>query len=331
MILLTLYFTFRRRKLLLAILAIFPPTTTLQPSHQATSIPAFVAFEKLLCTQPSHASMSLVSNPTYFLNDPINGDEIEQEDQRWMRGGSLRNENDIELLGLRGVRRLGLDLRAAVTKIDPVTGNSADSQQVLVQGKGSELGSRCDNGNGFNFSLAAFELQIDSELVFVGDAGSTEPSDATCRQGIEIASFWQASDALVFDLTAAKSKGHFIDKPSGANQIPDAHEEVAGAGVTYLRSSGIAASLRLRYFSDAALTEDESVRKDSSTIMNIGLSRDFGDWKVGLDVLNLLNAEDDDIAYFFESRLPGETTAVEDVHFHPSNPRSVRVKFRYEF
>jgi hypothetical protein len=52
-------------------------------------------------------------------------------------------------------------------------------------------------------------------------------------------------------------------------------------------------------------------------------------------VFNLFNAQVDDIAYFYRSRLPGEplgapagapgaAAGVEDIHFHPAENRSVR-------
>ncbi|MBL4821236.1 MAG: TonB-dependent receptor [Gammaproteobacteria bacterium] len=243
--------------------------------------------------------------------------------------GYILSEN-LELYANYGEGFHSNDVRAAVTTVNPATGLPAQSQDVLATGKGSELGFRYDNRNGFNMSVAAFELKMDSELVFVGDAGTTEPSDATRRNGVEVAAFWEARNGLVFDLTAAKTDGHFLGRPSGADSITDAHELVAGAGVTLVRNR-LTASLRLRYFSDAALTEDESVRKDDSSIVNLGVSYDFNNWELGIDVLNLLDAEDDDIAYFFESRLPGEAAGIEDIHFHPSNPRTVRATLKLKF
>ncbi len=381
--------------------------------------------------------MSLINNPTYILNDPINGDEFEQEDQRLLFGGALRHQVETEIFGLRARRTFGVDLRyddvqelnlfntigtrrtgsiredeaqefsvagfaelqfslsdrlrlttglrldyynfdvdalragnsgsdsdsllqpniglayrwsdnlefyanyghgfhsndsrAAVNTIDPVSGGPAEAQDVLVEGKGSEIGFRYDTLRGFNISIAAFELETDSELVFVGDAGTTEPSDPTQRSGFEVNSFWEISDKLVFDFSAAKTSGHFKGLPSNANSITDAHELVIGSGLTYVDDRGITASLRVRYFDDAALTEDESVRKDGSTLVHAGISYQYDQWELGLDILNLLDAEDDDIAYFFESRLPGEASGVEDIHFHPSNPRTVRVLLRYRF
>ena len=381
--------------------------------------------------------MSLINNPTYLLNDPINGDEFEQEDERRLFGGTLRNEAEIELFGVPvrrtvgsdirydnvdelnlfntlsrrristiredkaeefsigafgelqflvtdalratvGVRydyydgevdafrsqnsgsdddslwqpNIGLayrlnenlefygnyghgfhsnDVRAAVNTVDPVTGDPTESLEMLVEGKGSEIGFRYDTLEGFNLSAAYYTLKMDSELVFVGDAGTTEPGDPSRRDGIEVTSFWEISDQLVFDISGAKSDGHFIGLPSGENAIPDAHDLVYGVGLTYAGGNGWTSSLRVRHFGDAALTEDEVVEKGSSTLLHFGLSYEQDNWEIGLDILNLFDEKDDDIAYWFESQLPGEAAAVEDIHFHPADPRTVRVLMKYKF
>ena len=78
------------------------------------------------------------------------------------------------------------------------------------------------------------------------------------------------------------------------------------------------------------MTADEAVEKDSSTLVNLGISYTQGNWEIGLDVLNLLDAEDDDIAYWFESQLHGEISPIEDIHFHPVEPRTLRVLLKYK-
>ena len=46
---------------------------------------------------------------------------------------------------------------------------------------------------------------------------------------------------------------------------------------------------------------------------------------LALEGFNLLDEEASDIEYLYESRLPGEAEPVEDIHFHPAEPRSVRL------
>ncbi len=246
-------------------------------------------------------------------------------------GLAYRLSDSLELYANYGHGFHSNDVRAAVNRIDPVTGEDTEAQDILVEGRGGEIGFRYDNLKGFNISLTAFELATDSELVFVGDAGTTEPSDPTRRSGVELNAFYSISKRLVIDLSAARATGHFRGLPDGANSITDAHENVAAAGLTYVGTQGVTASLRVRYFGDAALTEDESVMKENSTLINAGVSYAAGAWEMGIDALNLLDTEDDDIAYFFESRLPGEVEAMEDIHFHPSNPRVIRAMLRYSF
>ena len=406
-------------------------------SHRYSLSGRFELGEWDLTAYASAYYMSLINNPTYVLNDPINGDEFEQEDERLLFGGSLLRKGAFDFLGLQAASLVGAearyddvqelnlfntrsrvrydsvreddaqelslsayaesefmvseklrlttglrvdyirfdvealrpqnsgsdndallqpkfglayrladslefyanyghgfhsnDVRAAVNRIDPITGEDTEAQDILVEGRGGEIGFRYDNLRGFNVTLTAFELATDSELVFVGDAGTTEPSDPTRRSGVELNAFYSINDRLVIDFSAARASGHFRGLPDGENSITDAHENVAAAGLSYVGTQGITASLRLRYFGDAALTEDESLMKEDSTLVNAGVSYAFGAWEMGIDALNLFDAEDDDIAYFFESRLPGELEAVEDIHFHPSNPRIIRAMLRYSF
>ena len=55
-------------------------------------------------------------------------------------------------------------------------------------------------------------------------------------------------------------------------------------------------------------------------------------WELALECLNVCNSADNDIEYFYASRLPGEAAGgVEDVHLHPSEPRQFRVTVTMRF
>ena len=88
---------------------------------------------------------------------------------------------------------------------------------------------------------------------------------------------------------------------------------------------------RLRYLGEAPLIEDSSVTTDPTTILNLGASYTWNTIDFGLEVLNALDAEDNDISYFYESQLQGEANPVEDIHFKPVEPRQVRFRVRYNF
>ncbi len=74
------------------------------------------------------------------------------------------------------------------------------------------------------------------------------------------------------------------------------------------------------------------MRSQAQTVVDAQLGYEVArDWRVRLDIFNLFNTQTNDVAYFYESRLPGEAAGVEDVHFHPNEPRSYRVTLSYRF
>ena len=53
---------------------------------------------------------------------------------------------------------------------------------------------------------------------------------------------------------------------------------------------------------------------------------------MAVDVFNLFDRKASDIDYDYASRLPGEPLqGVDDIHFHPVEPRSVRVTLTHKF
>lgn len=69
------------------------------------------------------------------------------------------------------------------------------------------------------------------------------------------------------------------------------------------------------------------MRSEASNLVNAEIGyRLARNWRLKVDVLNLFDAEDSDIDYFYTSRLPGEPEGgVDDVHFHPVEPFTLRV------
>ena len=217
------------------------------------------------------------------------------------------------------------DVRGATITVDPRTGAPADRVDALVRSDGAEVGLRYESGRRFNVTLAAFRLELDSELVFVGDAGTTEPNDATERSGVELATFWPASDWLAVNAAYTVTDAEFRQDQGGGQDIPGAVGTTLSLGVTGAWKNGLYASARLRYLGDAPLIEDGSVRRDDSLLVNAGVGYRLHNLEFRVDVFNLLDSDDDDVAYYYASRLPGEATdGIEDVHFHPLEPRIVR-------
>ena len=377
--------------------------------------------------------LQLTSNFTYFLNDPVNGDEFRQVDRRGVFGGSVAHEirgetatwrfgaearwdhigkvgiyhmvagqvastirqdrvdeysggvyaegewhlrPDLRLvLGLRGdaigygVRadlaansgsgsaaiaspKLALawqavpglelyanygagyhsnDVRGATTRVDPQTGAPLDRVPVFARSRGAELGARFERPR-FTASLAGFWLDLASELVFVGDDGTTEPNAATRRLGTELALFWRPASGMTLDAAVAWTRSRFRGVPAEQSFVPTATPLVLAGGVSARLAPRLTMTLRLRHFAGAPLTEDNAHRSIATTLVNAGAYWDTGRWRLSADLLNLLDSRDPDISYWYRSRLPGEPLAgVDDRHVHPVEPRQLRMTARLVF
>ena len=217
------------------------------------------------------------------------------------------------------------DVRGTTITRDPLSGAAVNGVPALVRSDGAELGLRFENGAQFNATLTAFWLELDSELVYVGDAGATEANAATERLGLESALFWQATEWLALNAAYTVTDSQFKEDQGGGREIPGAVESTLTLGLNATWQNGLSGSIRLRWLDEAPLIEDNSVRSNSSLLINTGLvyRRGAAEWR--LDVFNLLDSEDADIAYFYTSRLTAEpASGVDDIHFHPLEPRSVR-------
>jgi outer membrane receptor protein involved in Fe transport len=198
----------------------------------------------------------------------------------------------------------------------------------LVKAKGYEIGARTEAIAGLQSSLALWTLKSDSELVYVGDAGTTEASGASKRRGVELNNRYVPLPWLLFDADFAWTHARFTN----GDRIPNSIDRVASLAATVRDLGPWSASLQLRYLGPGPLIEDNSVRSHSSALTNLRVGRKLGsNAEITLDVFNLFDREVNDIQYFYESQLPGEGAAVFDRHVHPSEPRTARVTLQVKF
>ncbi len=226
------------------------------------------------------------------------------------------------------------DARGTVIKVDPQTLAPVEPVTPLVQTKGAEFGVRTEIIPNVKSSVAFWLLNQASELVFTGDAGTTEPSRPSQRRGIEWINSYRPLPWLLFDAQFSWSEAHFSNPDPVGNNIPGAVPFVAQLGATVQDFGRWSGSLQLRYVSPYPLIEDNSVRSDPSTIANVRIGYKLDQtWNAHLDILNLFNSEAHDIDYYYCSRLKTDTNlvpcggaagGVNDIHFHPAEPRQFR-------
>jgi outer membrane receptor protein involved in Fe transport len=218
------------------------------------------------------------------------------------------------------------DARGAVQSRDPRTGDPVLAVDPIVRATGAELGLRARPFRGFQTTVAVWGLDIASELLFVGDAGTTEASRPSRRLGVEWSSVFAPCPWLTIDADLAWSRARFRDLDPAGDRIPGAIEGVASAGVSVQDLGRLSGSLRLRYFGPRPLVEDDTQRSRASATLNARVGWRAGKrYALGLDVFNLTGATASDVDYFYVSRLPGEPAeGVADLHTHPLESRTFR-------
>jgi outer membrane receptor protein involved in Fe transport len=125
------------------------------------------------------------------------------------------------------------DVRGRTISVDPVSGDPVAPVDLFVEQQGAEVGMRLEGWHGLAVTLGYFWLESDSELLFLGDSGSTEPADASERTGVELSAFWNIDERWTADLIGTFVDSSFIGVPSGFDHIPNAQGRVIGVGLTY--------------------------------------------------------------------------------------------------
>jgi outer membrane receptor protein involved in Fe transport len=195
--------------------------------------------------------------------------------------------------------------------------------------------------NGLQSTLALWKLDSDSELVFVGDAGTTEVNRPSHRYGVEMTHYYRPMDWLVVDADMALSRAKFSDTAPEGQYISGAIDKTASFGLAISHWHNWSAGLRLRYLGSRPLIEDNSIRSASSALTKAKISYQLTPtWQTSIEVLNVFDKAVNDIEYFYSSCTaadsidsrcdPNSATrdGIEDKHIHPSEPRTLRLTLR---
>ncbi|MEP7102467.1 MAG: TonB-dependent receptor [Burkholderiales bacterium] len=229
------------------------------------------------------------------------------------------------------------DARGVTETVTPKELEPAQASPALVRSKGAELGLRTEIIPGLQTSLSLWQLELGSELVFSGDAGDTEASGASKRYGIELNNHYRATNWLLLDADVAVSRARFTadqgEAPNLGRYIPGSVDTVVSLGATVTDYGPWFGHFQLRYFGPRPLIEDNSQKSKATTLAYLRVGYQITkDVKLAVDVFNLFNRHGSDIDYYYASRLKGEPAGgVNDIHFHPVEPRSVRVSLSANF
>ena len=172
---------------------------------------------------------------------------------------------------------------------------------VIPRALGAEVGVRHYWAGG-TLATALWGTDLQSELVYNGDEGTTEPSGRTRRYGL--------------DLEA---------------RIPLAPEVTSTGGLTVRDVGPVNGGLRYRHIGARAADQADSVIARGYTIVEL-----FGTWQISrvrliVTLDNLLDTAWNEAQFATTSRLQGEPGPVTELNFTPGAPRTIQVGVDYRF
>jgi outer membrane receptor protein involved in Fe transport len=379
----------------------------------------------------SYYRFDLFSNFTFFLNDPVNGDEIEQTDKRILGGSYLNYRRNYSLFGMPTETLVGFSSRSDRAHVglfhdkrrdrlstttdslikenslawyaqqefrptswlrtqlgvrvdkfffsarndgpvrsvaNPISGSdqgfianpklnvilspfkdnswakrseiyanfgggyhsndardvvsSTSNKPAIPRALGGELGFRTKLFDRFNLAIDYWRLHLDSELVWAGDDGTTEPKGKTQRQGIEGEFRYQILDWLSADLDASYTWARFVKT---GDAVPLAPRFLAFGGFTARHSSGLEGRIQMRSVGDRWGDEQRVSTIHGYTIFDLLAKYKWDRYEFLFSIINLANKKWRAAQFFHQSRLPGEPlTGVNDIHFTPGEPLTVK-------
>ena len=213
----------------------------------------------------------------------------------------------------------------------------ADSKVTpLSRTKGKEVGIHNHYFRNLSTNLVFWTLDLESELIFLGDTGSTEPTRGSTRKGIEFNTILTITQnlSLVVDLSTSKAK--FTQYESSGDIVPLSARNIFYSALMYSTDKW-SSSINYKYFGSRPLTEDDSIQSSRATIVNGMVSTVlYNNWVLRAEIFNLLNSRIDRIQYYYPTRLRNEPVGPEEGGYNdrivsPFPGRNFRISVTYNF
>jgi outer membrane receptor for Fe3+-dicitrate len=201
----------------------------------------------------------------------------------------------------------------------------AAGSSPLARARTYEVGmrSRPWGPDGLELTATLWQVDLKSELVFVGDEGTTEIRGASRRRGMEVGARGQIAGPLYFNGSFTWTSPKFRN----GDAIPLA-PELTGYGAFILQwPRGVTTQLQGTYLGVRPLAEDRSIKApswidfDLSMRYKLPVKMERGRLEAFLFIQNIFDTKWEQATFAFESQLKNEATPVNDIHFVPGTPR----------
>ncbi|WP_095988822.1 TonB-dependent receptor [Cystobacter fuscus] len=233
------------------------------------------------------------------------------------------------------------DARGVVRQPEPVT--------PLTRARGYEVGARTRLFDRLDLAGSVFRLDLDSELVWVGDDGTTEARGATRRQGLEAEARLKVLPWLFADADATVTRATYVQNAGNGDAVALAPTLILSGGVSARHPIGVYGRLGVLHLGDRPATEDGFLIAEGYTRVDATLGYRGSFYEVNLGVQNLLGTVWREAQFANVSRLPSETgpascpvgtrpvgeadafEGCEDLQFTPGAPFNAQLSVSFYF
>jgi outer membrane receptor for Fe3+-dicitrate len=209
------------------------------------------------------------------------------------------------------------------------------SNHQLPRSFGAEIGSLFAPTKNITLSFALWNLNLENELVYVGDDGTTENKGSSRRTGIDFSARYQVFSWLFTDVDLNISDNSLTTKVFGkrlaqASHIPLSPTATSAGGFTF-KQKNFGASIRYRYLGDRAANETNTVIAEGYIVLDLSINYKMKRFKIAFNIENALNVEWNEAQFDTESKLQTEKKSVSELHYTPGTPFAMKLGLTYLF
>ncbi len=218
-------------------------------------------------------------------------------------------------------------------------GFHSNDSRLIIQNPESRLLTRCSDadfglqwkvGEGL-FHLGLWYIDLENELVYVGDEAIVETTGHTERKGLEAGFRWQLTSWLSLDADGSYTLAKQIDASENNNFIPLASKWCSSGGILIKDLGNLSFGFRYRFLGDRPANEDYSITAKGYQLVDGNANYNYKNITFSLIAENIFNAKWNEAQFATLSRLQNEAKAVDEIHFTPGTPFNFRFKVQFLF
>ena len=213
---------------------------------------------------------------------------------------------------------------------DARSATAQPSKNSLPRASGADLGFNFKISEKLFVNTALWILDLQNELVYVGDAGIVEESGYSRRVGIDFSARYQITPWLFADFDINTTRPKFTGAAEGQQNVPLA-PRITSIGGLSIRKGGFTGSFRYRHLGNRPANESNSIVAQGYTISDFVINYQAGNYTFSFSAENIMNVKWKEAQFATESRLQNETASVDEIHYTPGTPRFVKAGITYSF